>query len=71
MVVSRSSGDHLMISNNADVMKDAADISINWMDLMMFGQQAALDALNQPTVCTGCMSGLWTIEAKNLESLVK
>jgi hypothetical protein len=71
MIVKRSSGDHLMISNNADVMKDAADISINWMDLMMFGQQAALDALKQPTVCTGCMSGLWMMTAKNLETLVK
>jgi hypothetical protein len=60
-----------MISNNADVMKDAADISINWMDLMMYGQQAALDALMQPTVCTGCMAGLWTLTGKNLETLVK
>jgi hypothetical protein len=71
MIVSRSTGDHLMISNNADVMKDAADISINWMDLTMYGQQAALDALKQPTVCAGCMSGLWSMMGKNLETLVK
>jgi len=71
MVVSRSSGDHLMISNNAGVMKDAADISTNWLDLTTFGLQGALDALKQPTVCTGCMMGLWTVTSKNLESLVK
>jgi predicted dienelactone hydrolase len=71
MIVNRSSGDHLMISNNAMVMADAADISINWLDLTTFGLQGALDALKQPTVCTGCMMGLWTLTAKNLETLVK
>lgn len=71
MIVSRSSGDHLMISNNADVMKDAADISMNWLDLTMFGLQGALDALKTPTVCSGCASGLWTMTGKNLETLVK
>jgi hypothetical protein len=71
MIVSRSSGDHLMISNNADVMVDAADMSLNWLDLTMYGLKGALDALNSPTVCEGCESGLWTLKAKNLESLVK
>ena len=71
MVVNRSSGDHLMISNNAMVMADAADMSINWLDLTIFGLQGALDALKQPTVCTGCASGLWTLTSKNLETLVK
>lgn len=71
MVVSRSSGDHLMISNNAMVMADAADMSINWLDLTIFGLQGALDALKSPTVCTGCMAGLWTLKSKNLETLVK
>jgi len=71
MIVSRSSGDHLMISNNAEVMTDAADMSINWLDLTMFGLQGALDALNAPTVCSGCDSGLWTVTSKNLDTLVK
>jgi len=71
MVVNRSSGDHLMISNNAMVMADAADISINWLDLTVYGLQGALDALKQPTVCTGCAAGLWTVTSKNLETLVK
>ncbi|HET8934511.1 MAG TPA: hypothetical protein VFN67_13775 [Polyangiales bacterium] len=71
MIVNRSSGDHLTISNDQGVMKDSADISVNWLDLMMFGQQAALDALKSPTVCNGCMMGLWTMNGKNLESLVK
>ena len=71
MVVNRSSGDHLTISNDAMVMVDAADISVNWLDLTIFGLQGALDALKQPTVCTGCASGLWTLTSKNLETLVK
>ena len=71
MIVNRSSGDHLMISNNAMVMVDAADISLNWLDLTIYGLQGALDALKQPTVCTGCAAGLWTLKSKNLETLVK
>jgi X-Pro dipeptidyl-peptidase (S15 family) len=71
MVVNRSSGDHLEISNDAMVMVDAADISINWLDLTIFGLQGGLDALKQPTVCTGCAAGLWKLTSKNLETLVK
>jgi predicted dienelactone hydrolase len=71
MIVNRSSGDHLMISNNAMVMVDAADMSLNWLDLTIYGLQGALDTLKQPTVCTGCMAGLWTLKSKNLETLVK
>jgi predicted dienelactone hydrolase len=71
MIVNRSSGDHLTISNDAKVMVDAADISINWLDLTIYGLQGALDALKQPTVCTGCAAGLWTMKSKNLETLVK
>ena len=71
MIVNRSSGDHLTISNDATVMVDAADISLNWLDLTIYGLQGALDALKQPTVCTGCAAGLWTMKSKNLETLVK
>ena len=71
MIVKRSSGDHLTISNDQKVMVDAADISVNWLDLTMFGLQGALDALKTPTVCTGCQAGLWTMTGKNLEKLVK
>jgi endo-1,4-beta-xylanase len=71
MIVKRSSGDHLTISNNAMTMSEAADISVNWLDLTMFGLQGALDALNTPPLCTGCESDLWTVTSKNLETLVK
>lgn len=71
MIVKRSSGDHLMISNNAMVMVDAAELSINFLDLTMFGLQGALDALKTPTVCAGCQAGVWTLTSKNLETLVK
>jgi predicted dienelactone hydrolase len=72
MVVNRSTGDHLTMSNlSGDIGKNAAEISLNWLDLTTYGLQGALDALKQPTVCTGCMMGLWTLTSKNLDSLVK
>jgi hypothetical protein len=72
MMVERSSGDHLTLSNlSGDIGPQAAEVSLNWLDLITYGQQGALDALKSPTVCTGCMSGLWKMTAKNLESLVK
>jgi predicted dienelactone hydrolase len=72
MVVARSSGDHLSLSNlSGDIGGQAAEVSLNWLDLTTYGQQGALDALNMPTVCTGCMSGLWKVTSKNLETLVR
>jgi hypothetical protein len=72
MMVERSSGDHLTLSNlSGDIGGQAAEVSLNWLDLTTYGLQGALDALNSPTVCTGCMSGLWKMTSKNLETLVK
>jgi predicted dienelactone hydrolase len=72
MMVERSTGDHLTLSNlSGDIAGQAAEVSLNWLDLTTYGQKGALDALNSPTVCTGCMSGLWKMTSKNLESLVK
>lgn len=72
LMVERSSGDHLTLSNlSGDIGPQAAEVSLNWLDLTTYGLQPALDALNAPTVCTGCMSGLWKMTSKNLETLVK
>jgi hypothetical protein len=72
MMVERSSGDHLTLSNlSGDIAGQAAEVSLNWLDLTTYGTKGALDALMMPTVCTGCMSGLWKMTAKNLETLVK
>jgi hypothetical protein len=72
MMVERSSGDHLTLSNlSGDIAGQAAEVSLNWLDLTTYGTQAALDALMMPNVCTGCASGLWKFTAKNLETLVK
>jgi hypothetical protein len=56
---------------SGDIGGQAAEVSLNWLDLTTYGQQGALDALNMPTVCTGCMSGLWKVTSKNLETLVR
>jgi predicted dienelactone hydrolase len=72
MMVERSSGDHLTLSNlSGDIAGQAAEVSLNWLDLTTYGPQGALDALKSPTVCTGCMAGLWKMTSKNLETLVK
>jgi hypothetical protein len=72
MMVERSSGDHLTLSNlSGDIAGQAAEVSLNWLDLTTYGLQGALDALKSPTVCTGCMAGLWKMTSKNLETLVK
>jgi Cu2+-exporting ATPase len=60
--VKRSSGDHLTISNDQKVMVDAADISVNWLDLTMFGLKGALDALKTPlpdSVARRRAAGAW------------
>jgi hypothetical protein len=45
-----------------------AEIGINWMDLTLFGNEAALAAL-EGTPCGGCPPGLWTVTAKHLDTL--
>jgi hypothetical protein len=70
LIYSRSSGDHVLISSDRTVIAQGAEISLNWFDLTLYGTQAALDVLSKPEPCKGCMSGLWTMKAKHLETLV-
>ena len=50
-------------------MKQAAEMSLNFIDLAFFGTPQAADALLSPTVCTGCQMGEWKFKSKNLGTL--
>jgi hypothetical protein len=71
VVYSRSSGDHVLISSDRTVIAQGAEIALNWFDLTLYGTKAALDVLTKPEPCSTCMPGLWTMTAKNLETLVR
>jgi dienelactone hydrolase len=68
MVTSRADGDHVFVSTDAGALADVAEIGIGWMDLVLFGNEAALPAVEDP--CPGCDPGLWTATAKHLDTLV-
>ena len=70
MIINRSSGEHNFVSRDQAVIAHATEMSTNWLDLSIFGLPEALDALESPTVCTGCAAGLWTLKSKHLETLV-
>lgn len=69
MVVNRSTGDHLTVSTDETVLPQDAEISLNWIDLALFGTKEAADALTSPNVCAICDPGVWTLKSKNLEKL--
>jgi hypothetical protein len=71
MIVSRSSGDHMTVSTDTMILPQVAEIALNWMDLALYGTQAAADALKSPTICTGCQAGVWSLKSKGLDTLVK
>jgi hypothetical protein len=65
----RASGDHLKVSTDPMVLEEEGQISTNWMDLAVNGNEAAFQALTG-NPCSTCAPGLWTVMAKNLETLV-
>ncbi len=72
MIVARSTGDHLTISyGDQTIVAREAEISLNWMDLALYGTPEAYDALTSPNICTGCDPGLWTLTSKHLETLLQ
>jgi predicted dienelactone hydrolase len=71
MIVSRSSGNHLMISTDPTNLAQEAEISLDWMDLSLYGTKEAFNALTSATLCSGCQPGIWTLTSKNLETLEK
>ncbi|MBN1653408.1 MAG: hypothetical protein JXA30_06490 [Deltaproteobacteria bacterium] len=71
MIVARSTGDHMTISTDPTALAQEAEMSLNWLDLCLYGTHEAYDALTSPNICTGCEPGLWTLTSKNIEKLKK
>ncbi|MDD9967420.1 MAG: hypothetical protein OXR73_14385 [Myxococcales bacterium] len=70
-IVSRSSGDHVLVSTDPAILKEEAEIALNWMDLALYGTQEAYDALTSDNVCENCTPGDWSLESKHLETLTE
>lgn len=71
MIVSRDSGDHVLVSTDVNVLSEVAGISLNWLDLAIYGTQAAYDALHADPPCEGCTAGDWSLTEKNLDALLQ
>ena len=69
LVAGRRTFDHVVVSTDEGALADVAEIGINWMDLSLNGNRAALAAL-EGNPCGDCPAGLWTVTAKHLDSLV-
>jgi dienelactone hydrolase len=66
----RATGDHVTVSTDPDILVDAAEIGINWFDLVLAGNETARRNLTE-NACASFKSGTWSAEAKNLDSLVQ
>jgi predicted dienelactone hydrolase len=71
MVVRRFEGDHITVSTDPAIAPEIAEISLDWMDLALYGTRQAYDALTSANVCDHCTPGQWSIMQKDLESLLE
>jgi hypothetical protein len=69
MIVSRFEGDHRTVSTDPDILTDEAEISLNWLDLALFGSPEAYDELTSEKVCADCEAGHFSLKSKHLDSL--
>ena len=53
------------------ILKENAEIALNWLDLVLYGTKQAHDVLTSPEVCEKCTRGTWKVKAKHLETLTK
>jgi hypothetical protein len=71
LIVSRFEGDHRTVSTDPAILANEALISLNWMDLALYGRQEAYDELTSETVCSECEPGHFAIKSKHLETLLE
>lgn len=70
MLVNHATGDHLLVSTDATVLPEVAEIALNWMDLTLYGIPEAADALESPNVCGKCGADTWTLTKKHWDTLL-
>jgi len=71
MIVSRFEGDHRTVSTDPGILAHEAEIALNWLDLALYGTQAAHDELTSETVCASCEAGHFQLKSKGLETLLQ
>lgn len=71
VIVSRAMGDHVTVSTDMKILEDVAEISLNWLDLSLYGTKEAYDTLTSSMVCASCDAGPWKLKAKEIEKLQK
>jgi hypothetical protein len=69
MLVRRRAGDLQTLSASPGVLREVADIALDWMDLLLYGVEPAFQALTSANVCGACTPGDWKLEAKQLDTL--
>jgi hypothetical protein len=69
MIVFRAMADHPTVSTDPTIMKEAAEMSLNFLDLALFGTPEAAAALQAPNVCSICKMGEWELRSKKLDTL--
>ncbi|MET0148192.1 MAG: hypothetical protein ABW310_03480 [Acidimicrobiales bacterium] len=52
----------------AGFLAEAAEVGINWMDLVLYGNETARRAVAERP-CGACAAELWTVAAKHLDTL--
>jgi dienelactone hydrolase len=68
-VASRATGAHQTVSTDPAILAEVAEISVNWLDLALDGNETAHASLVDAP-CRACPPGMWTVRAKHLDSLV-
>lgn len=62
-------GDHFAVSSDEAMLKQEAEIALQWMDLAVYGTQEAADALASADLCAVCEPGMWMLKSKHLDKL--
>lgn len=71
LIISRSAGDHITVSTDATILADEAKLSLDWLDLALYGTPEAATTLRSATVCNGCEAGVWSVKSKYLDQLLQ
>lgn len=67
VLVRRSSGDHLKISNDPAVQVEEAAIGLNWFKATLYGDRAAAREL-AARGCAACDPAVWSVENRNFSA---
>jgi len=65
VLIERSSGDHLAVSNDPDIQREEAAMAINWFRAILYRDKVAANELTTKG-CAACDPKVWSVRSKNL-----